>query len=87
MLTKIGDKKLRTFDEIEGLYPDNFILVMETDYDRGLIIGVSSGSEVVLVDYAALLYETMNPKPENNPFVIAYGANVDSSIGGVYLEN
>ena len=87
MFSKVDDDKLRTFDEIETLYPNNFILVMEIEDDRGLIMGLSSGSEMVLADYSTSLYEKMNPKPENNPFVIAYGVNVDSSIGGVYLEN
>jgi hypothetical protein len=48
--------------------------------DRGIVVGLSSGSEVALVDYSISLYEKMSPKPENNPFVIAYGINVDSSI-------
>ena len=60
---------------------------METMNDKGFIVGLSTGSEVALVDYSASLYETMNPRPDCNPFVIAYGVNVDSSIGGVYLGN
>ena len=86
MFTKIEDQTPRAFDEIETLYPDHFILVLETASDMGTVVGISSGSEVILADYATSLYEKMNPKPINNPFVIAYGANVDSSIGGVYLE-
>ena len=87
MFTQINDNTIRTMDEIEKLHPNNFILVMEKADDKGIIVGLSTGSEAVLADYATLLYETMNPKPLANPFLIAYGANVDGSIAGVYLEN
>jgi hypothetical protein len=87
MVTKIDDKALKTFDEIEKLYPDNFILVLEANEGAGIVVGLSSGSEVALADYSMLLFEAMNPKPKHNPYVIAYGANVDSSIGGVFLED
>jgi len=86
MLTKISDNTIRTFDEAEQLYPNNFILLLRTEKDKGVIVAICTGSEVNLFDYGMMLYEEMNPLPLKNPYVIAYGMNIDSSIGGVYLE-
>ena len=86
MLTKIDDKTIRTLDEIEKMYPDNFILFKETADEEGYVVGLCTGSEVILAEYATMLFEEMQPRPKFNPFAIAYGANIGSSIGGVYLE-
>jgi len=81
------DDEVKTFDEITEWYPNNFILVKRTSEDSGTIVGLSTGSEVILADYATVIYEELNPQPKKNPCIILYGNNIDSSIGGVFLED
>ncbi|MCL2170425.1 MAG: hypothetical protein FWB74_10445 [Defluviitaleaceae bacterium] len=85
MLTKYEDSTIRTFEEIEKLYPDNFILVHSIDDERGYIVGLSTKTELILADYADFLMESMHPSPDANPFVIAYGKNMSSPLGGIYV--
>ncbi|MCL2170906.1 MAG: hypothetical protein FWB71_02035 [Defluviitaleaceae bacterium] len=86
MLIQFEDKTIRSFDEIEQLYPDNFILIYGVDDNRGYIAGLSTANEFFLTDYADYLLEKTNPKPEYSPYLITYGKNIDSSIGGFYIE-